>query len=774
MTFNSIKTTKHLPRWAFILRLSGILILCFLILHFLFPLKNQFDYSRVVLSAEGEVMKAYLSSDDKWRLQIHEEEISEELEKAFLKKEDQYFYYHPGVNPFALLRAFVNNVRYRKRLSGASTITMQVARMLEPKKRTYFNKLIEIFRALQLELKFSKDEIFTLYLNLVPYGGNIEGVKSASLLFFGKMPNHLSLSEIVTLIVIPNRPQTLKANEKNALIKRARDKWIQKFKKWQTFPEQMLRDAIEEPLQLRRRNLPDVAPHLCRRLISNHKNLSEIKTTIAAPAQQKIQALTKSFIDRLKHQKITNAAVLVLDNKSGNVLAYVGSADFLDAENAGQVDGVMALRSPGSTLKPFLYALAMDAGLVTPKFMITDVPVNYAGYSPENYDQRFNGKVTIDYALTHSLNIPAVKILDQYGVQKFTDKLIKGGFKSIQKKKKQLGLSMILGGCGTNLFELTRLYSAFANLGALKRAKFLSGDTSKSQVNLLSKESAWLINDNLSKLTRPDLPKNWQYTIRSQKMAWKTGTSYGRRDAWSIGYNSRFTIGVWVGNFSGEGNPALSGSDIATPLLFQIMGAIDYGGSNNWFAIPEKLELREVCNQSGLLASNSCENIIMDYAIAQNSPMDVCNCKISIKTNLLKTMSYCVSCEPNNGSSINYYENLAPELAAWYESEHIRYQKIPEHNPNCTRVFEENPPRIVSPTDNAEYLVEKYAGEQITLQCQAYIDVKSVFWYVNGKFITQANTQSLVTFSPKEGDNTISCTDDKGRTKTIKIRVKYY
>ena len=389
----------------------GGLFFLFLTLNFLAPLKVEIDYAPIVISEENIVLHSFLSKDEKWRMMIEPQEITQELKTAFIHKEDRYFYRHCGFNPLAMLRAAANNIVSGTRTSGASTITMQVARLLEPKPRTYGNKLIEVFRAIQLELRYSKEEILQLYLNLVPYGGNVEGVKGAALLYFDKAPNHLSLAEITALTVIPNRPTSLQLGRYNDEIVKARDHWLRKFQEDLVFDSLEISDALSEPLVAQRQQAPRNAPHLSWRLKNKYSDQPIIRATINWALQQKVEKLARNHINLWSQKGVHNAAVVVLDNASGSVLSYVGSADFYDTRDGGQVDGVQAVRSPGSTLKPLLYALAMDKGMVTPQTKLLDVPVNYSGYEPENFDQQFHGPVSVKFALANSLNVPAVKAI---------------------------------------------------------------------------------------------------------------------------------------------------------------------------------------------------------------------------------------------------------------------------------------------------------------------------------------------------------------------------
>ena len=753
--------------------LLGCGLLLFFAIDLIFPFKPKVQYSTQITASDGTVLHAFLSVDDKWRLYTNISEITPLLQKTLIYKEDRYFYYHPGINPFAMLRAVGRNIFTGRRTSGASTITMQVVRLLEPKKRTYLNKLMESFRAVQLELHYSKDEILQLYLNLVPYGGNIEGIKAASLLYFGKAPQLLSLAEITALTIVPNRPSSLQPGTKNDALKNARNEWLIRFGKERLFEKNIIQDALEEPLMVKRLTAPKQASHLSLRLKKDFPDRPIINTTVKIQAQKQTEEQVKNYVNRLQSMNIHNAAVLVINNETMTVEAYVGSADFDNPYDGGQVDGIRAIRSPGSTLKPILYATALDKGFITPKTVLNDVPTNFSGYEPENFDQNFNGQVTAEFALANSLNIPAVKILREVSTSVLIDKLKKADFQTIKKQSKDLGLSMVLGGCGVTLEELTRLFAAFSNEGELKPIRYTTENpVPKKGEQLVSKEATFLLNNILTQVTRPDLPTNFDNTYHLPKIAWKTGTSYGKRDAWSIGYNRKYTIGVWVGNFSGEGVPELSGANTATPLLFSIFNSLDYNSSNSWYQMPENVSLRKICAVSGDIPSSFCDHQITDYFVMGVSPYRKCQHLRYVFTDLSSKISYCTYCLPESGTVKKTYPNLAPELIAYYESKKIPYQKLPPHNPACERVFKEGAPLIISPNDGSEYFIQTIEPQKIQLSCQTGNDVQEVFWYVNDKLVKRSAPHEAVFISPPAGKVKISCSDDKGRNSDIMILVK--
>ncbi|GAA4300922.1 penicillin-binding protein 1C [Nibribacter koreensis] len=726
------------------------------------------------MAADGSVVHAFLSKDEKWRMQLEPDEINLVLKQAVLLKEDQYFYAHPGVNPFAIGRALVNNLTKGRKTSGASTITMQVARLLYPKDRTYVNKLVEVFRALQLEGRYSKDEILQLYLNLVPYGGNIEGVKAASVLYFQQSPRALSLAQAVALTVIPNKPSSLRIGVQNDRIVAFRNKWLKEYAQLNAFPGEAIQDALQEPLEAFRVQAPKLAPHFAYRMLKKYPGKAIIKTTLKPAVQEKVQQLAFNYLQRLKALNIHNAAVLVLNNQTQTVEAYLGSADFLDDMHAGQVDGIRALRSPGSTLKPFLYATAFDKGLITPKTIITDVPIDYAGYRPENYFGTYHGSVTIERALATSLNIPAVKILDQMGVEAFVQKLQQAEFSEMKRRGTHMGLSLILGGCGATLEELTSLYAAFAQGGKLASVQWLQEDTVKQQKQIVSAAAAYMVNQILTQLQRPDLPHNAQNSAHLPKIAWKTGTSYGRKDAWSIGYNKNYTIGVWVGNFSGEGVPELNGTDTATPLLFSLFNTIDYNSSESWYQAPAEVAYRSVCPQSGLPVNTFCQDLILDTFIPGTSSINKCAHLKKVTVSEDGKFAYCTSCQPNIGYKQAWYPNLAPELLSFYAEQNLPFKKLPPHNPVCNRVFQEFAPVITSPTANMEFLLEREEQQKLMLHCNTINEVKKVYWYVNDKFLQAAGASDRVFFEPTQaGKFKISCTDDQGRNTNTYITVRF-
>jgi penicillin-binding protein 1C len=703
------------------------------------------------------------------------------------------------VNPVAIVQAAGRNLLGRGRTTGASTITMQVARLLEPKERTFGNKLLEMLRAMQLEAHYSKAEILQLYLNLVPYGSNIEGVKSAALLYFQQPPDYLSLAQTVTLAIIPNRPGGLVLGKNNAAILRERNRWLLYFKQEKRFPAQDIDDALLEPLDAQRHPAPTLAPHLARRLVQARPGQALIHSTLRPATQAKAEDLARNYVRRLATLGISQAAVLVVNNQSHAVEAYIGSADFSDNRTSGQVDGVRAVRSPGSTLKPLLYGLALDRGLVTPKTVLPDVPTNFQGFRPENFDKHCQGEVTMEHALTYSLNIPAVRILSEVGVDNFTHALSQASFQQVAHDAPQLGLSTILGGCGTTLEELTGLYSALANKGRWTALKYevLAGNgykkskprqpnahvvqlTTQNSKPLISEASAYLLTDILAQRTRPDLPVDAASSRHLPRIAWKTGTSYGRRDAWSIGYNRQYTIGVWVGNFSGQGSPALTGADVASPLLFDLFNALAYNSSSEWFVPPASLDFRLVCAETGLVPGEHCPNQLLDYYLPGASGSRRCQHQQEVLVSADGNYSYCRACAPAAGYRRELFPNLLPEVLAYRETQGLPTRRLPPHNPACRLVrgtSTDNPEvapllAITSPAGHAEYVLNAAEKQQLLLSCAAAGEVRQVYWYVNDQFLRAAKATERVFFQPPVGEVKISCADDHGRNVDVRVLVR--
>jgi penicillin-binding protein 1C len=763
----------RLKRWAkrtAIVVVAGLI--SFLLIDLLAPLPPPKPYSRIVYARDGSMLQATLSADDKWRMRTRIAEVPSTLLAALIAKEDQYFYYHPGVNPFALGRAAFSNLFTGARVSGASTITMQVARMLEPKPRTLLAKVQEIFRALQLEWHYSKAEILEMYLSYLPYGGNVEGVMAASHLYFGRTPQRLSLSQAIVLTVIPNRPNSLRPDLHAEALRLARDKWARRFAAEGIFDQAALADALREPVAAERLQLPATAPQFSLRMLASRPG-ERIWTSIDPRIQARSALLLHNHVQRARRTGVHNGALLVVDNQTMEVLAYCGSADFADKAALGEVDAVQAIRSPGSTLKPFLYANAFDRGLLTPKMKVLDVPFEAGGYMPDNYDKTCTGEVSAEYALRNSLNLPAVRLLDQMGMRGFVQGLSLMGFQGIAHSRKDMGLSVVLGGCGVRLDELVHAYAAFAHGGVLRPLRFDPLPRSDLQpVNLCSPESAYLVTDILAGLERPDLPQGLLDRSKLPRIAWKTGTSFGRRDAWAIGFNPRYTIGVWMGNMDGSAVQGLSGAATATPLLVELFNALSAGQDKVWFAQPAGIEKRQVCSLSGRLPGTHCPHTYTDLRIRARSPLGTCDHMRPLYTDMAGKVRYCPACLPTHGWQLLPYRDLDPELLGWMQRKGMQVQLPPPHNPACTAVYAGSGPSIVSPRADGQYLIPQ--GEELVLHAAAQATTTRLYWYADDNFLGSTTSDGKLAFAPPSGKVKIGCMDDQGQMSRIEVEVGYF
>ncbi len=770
------KRWESMPSW---IRYSSssfsLLLLGLLILDLIFPFRMEVCWSPVIRDRKGEWMGAYLSCDDKWRIYPPSQAKLNALEAIILFKEDKYFYYHPGFNPFAIVRATIQNLMKGEVHSGASTLTMQLARMLHRRERTILSKFVEVFRAIQLELHYSKSEILNAYLSLLPYGGNLEGVTAASRLYFDTNPELLSLSQQVILSIIPNNPNRLNIRKNPDGLRNTRDYWLGQLLQHQQITQEEYQDAIDENIQLNQKKQEWVAPHFCQRLRNQANNNGEIISTLDLQLQHHAKSIGDSHIRRWQLAGVSQYAVLIAKNDSGDVLAYLGSSGFENKLGQGEVDGLRAIRSPGSALKPIAYSLAYDQGHITPASMLPDIPLDFGGYQPENFDKIFHGKVSASFALAHSLNLPAVYLVEKIGLYHFLDKLVELEFSSIRKKRKQLGLSAILGGCGLTAEELIQVYMSLANQGSGPKLKYIASQSLDTLARLCSPEAAWLVTHDLKQHTRPDLPNGFQNGRDIPHIAWKTGTSYGRRDAWSIGYNEAYTILVWFGNFDGTGSPLLSGADVATPLLFDLFNMLQkQTPAQKAQGRPSGIQQRKVCPESGAPPAVSCPYSMTDYFISGVSSVSVCSHLQNISVSKDKSIAFCNFCRSTTNSIEIYYPNYSPEHIEWMLAENIPFEKIPPHNPQCSYAWVQEKLTILTPAQGQSYLLEKENSEGIPFRCLTPADAQLVHWYLNGKFIGTSPARKPLFFSPPEGQSQVQCVDDKGRSGKAWFKFERY
>ncbi|MBI3192981.1 MAG: penicillin-binding protein 1C [Ignavibacteriae bacterium] len=771
---------RKLFRWlAFVAvgLLTGVVLL-----NALLPLPPAKPYSLVVTDRNGKLLQVFLAEDGIWRVRTHPDEIPAKLKHILIQKEDRFFYEHPGINPFSLVRALVQNVTSGKRISGASTITMQVARMLEPKERTYSGKIVEMFRAVQLELRYSKEEILELYLSLVPLGGNIEGLKSASLLYYQTPPERLNIAQLFDLILIPNNPNRLRPDRNPERLLQVRKQKALPFIQKGLFTKQDSVIIWQTTSSALRQQPHRRAPHFCLRIQEQFVNNDEVKTSLNLDMQETVEVLLSNHLRSWKQKGVMNGAALVVNNRTREILVYIGSENFDDANAHGQVDAIKALRSPGSTMKPLLYAMLMDKGTLTPKSRLLDTPYDAEGFFAENYDGNYSGLVYADEALRRSLNVPMIRLLKESGVENFVRFASGAGILSLQKQKEQLGLSVILGGCGVTLEELVTAYSTFPNSGIYSPLNYEKTQISKHKSQITNPQSGFkafsssassMVTTILSSLDRPDLPNNFESSVNLPKVAFKTGTSYGRHDAWCVGYSAEFTVGVWIGNVTHKGNPELTGARAAAPLLIDIFNSISSSNEKTIMKQPSDVLTREVCANSGLLPTQRCEHIIEDLYSVRHTLERSCEFDKEILVSLDGTTQYCPSCLGTNRYNVNVFPNYPPELLSFWNQTGTTYTAIPEHNANCTQVFAGEGPKILSPSDAMTYFLVS-PKQNITLEASSGLDVQEHIWYVDERFLKRDKANGKVFVPFPVGEHTISCVDDRGRISSVKISVQNY
>lgn len=733
---------------------------------------------RIVRDASGGVLRVFLASDDRYRFPVALEEVSPVLRRVLLASEDRWFRLHPGVNPAAIVRAGVANLRAGRVVSGASTITMQVARLVQPRPRTWGAKLIEMFRALQLEWHYDKDEILAAYLNLAPFGGNLEGVAAASYFYFGKAPGRLSLGEAALLTALPRSPAAYDPVRNPQAAARAREGVLRQLQARGVVTAQEAADALRQPVPARLRPVPYRAPHLARAV---HERLPAIvadaRTTIDGQLQDAAEALVASRVAGLRGQGIDNAAVVLIENRTRAVRARVGSAAFFDRDHQGQVDGTAALRSPGSTLKPLLYALAIDRGAIVMDSYLLDVPTDFAGYVAENYDGEYRGRVTAGEALRLSLNAPAVRLLADVGLERFHELLLSGGLRTLDRPPLHYGLPLVLGAGEVRLLDLTNLYASLAEGGVHRPAVMLEGELAEPARRLVSAEAAWLVTRQLTEVGRPDLPESWRLARRAPAVAWKTGTSYGHRDAWAVGYSGRYAIGVWVGNPSGRPQKGISGSAHAGPLLFDLFGMLPEDGAPPPTERPRGLGLSQVrvCAVSHELPGPFCPATVQVEVADPATRLGSCAVHRRVFLDAetgARLVGRCLAARPHREAVL---EVLPAELVAWERAHGRAGGVLPALSPACDEIPAGPPLRILSPDAATPYLWRHEAPAEhqgIPLTARAGAEVRRLYWYQDGELVAAGTADARLFVTPLPGEHELVVVDDAGRADSVRYRVE--
>lgn len=738
-----------------------------------FPLPERKPFSLLIEDRRGRFVHAFRAADGIWRLHTSPDQIPPRLKAILLAREDRWFYHHPGVNPFALVRAAWQNLSAGRRISGASTITMQIARMLEPKERTVGSKLLEMLRAIQLEWRYSKDELLSMYLSMVPLGGNVEGLQSAALLYYQTPLERLNIAQLFDLMLIPSDPNGLRPDRAGARLHAER---LRQARRWLADGSLTPADSVvlwDTPAGAVRNPLPRHAAHVSLRIARLYPGVAAVRSTIDLDMQDRVETLLANHLRPWQRSGVQNGAVMVVENATGAVRAYAGSGSFLDDATRGQVDAVMALRSPGSTLKPFLYAMQIDAGALTPRMVLMDTPYDAEGFYAENYDGTYDGMVRADEALQRSLNVPMVRMLKQAGLPAFQRFLDEEGFHSLRSQQGRLGLSMILGGCGVRLDELVAAFASFPRNGLWRPLRWQEdapSDTSAVR-RVFSPATAYLVTRILSGLERPDMPNNFEYALTLPRVAYKTGTSYGRRDAWCIGYSAAYTVGVWMGNVSNRGNPDLVGSRSAAPLLLDVFTSIAGPAEKAILPAPPSVRTRQVCALSGRPPGPHCDRLIDDLFIDRVSDASPCAMCGEFLVSPDGRESYCATCLGDHAYTTVVFPQYPPELLHFWRTRGVRRTMAPPHHPACTRVFAGEGPAILSPSDGMTYYLVAH-DQKLVLQAGSGVDVREHRWYVNDRYLGAKQPGERIFVTLSEGAHTVSCLDDRGRISRVSIAVK--
>ena len=760
-----------------VLAASAVIAVLAMVNWVLFPLPKDKLFrpsATFVYSRDGQLLNCFTSSDRFWRKPVRLNQISPLLVKSVLGTEDRWFYWHPGFNPVALAEAAVDNLRAGKFVRGGSTITMQIARMMEPKERTVGNKLIEILRAVQLELNYSKRELLELYFNLAPYGGNIEGVGAATYLYLGKAPADLSLSEAAVLTALPSSPTQFRPDRDLDKCRERRNRILTALWKSGDIDRTVYEQALHEEIPTLRQAPAVAAPHLCQMLATKEPGRAEIHSTLDYRLQITCERLARNYQMGLSDKGIQNLSAVVLDNRTGELLAMVGSANFGDIANHGQVNGALAPRSPGSALKPFVYALGFEKGIISPALKVEDLPINYAGYIPVNYDEEYHGIASVSEALIQSLNVPAVNLTAKVGLKDFCDLLGSGGITTLNRKYSDYGLPIILGSCEVNLLELSNLYATLARGGVYRPVQTTKIADPSVSTRLLTPEACFLVTEILSELKRPDLPTSWEFTSNLPRVAWKTGTSFGRRDAWAIGYDPDFTVGIWAGNFSAEGSVAIVGAEIAAPLMFDVFNSLHPNGQAAWFTKPEGIGLRTVCAATGRIAGDDCPDRIGEHYIIGVSPTEPCTVHHTMLVDKKTGYALCRYCAAGKDPEQVTVEEWPPRIASWLAQKGLA-RPIPLHNPECKGVLAGAPPVITSPEDDAVYVLRGNAPlryQNILFRASTAQDCRQIHWFLDGQLYKTSAADSAVFYAPQPGSHQLMCVDPYGRSNSVAFRVQ--
>ena len=770
----------QLLRWA----LGGVVLVVALLwlADRIWPLPlPQDDLARVVLAEDGTPLWRFADANGVWRYPVHTREVSPYYLDALLTYEDRWFYQHPGVNPFALVRATWQNLSGARVVSGGSTLSMQVARLLDPHSRTLHGKLRQLWRTAQLEWHLSKDEILNLYLNRAPFGGTLQGVAAASWAYLGKSPSQLTHAEAALLAVLPQAPSRLRPDRHPQRAQEARDKVLRRLAEFQVWPQSAVDEALEEPLLLAPRLEPSLAPLLARRL-NRPDSPPLIRTTLDATLQRRLEDLLLGWRARLPEH--TSAAILVVEEESMAVRAYLGSVDINDTKRFGHVDMISALRSPGSTLKPFLYGMALDDGLIHSESLLQDVPRRYGDYRPGNFSMGFTGAVPASTALSSSLNLPAVQLLEAYGPKRFAAQMRIGGMPLALPALAEPNLALILGGAGSRLEDLVSGYSALARDGKSATLRLQPDDTLRERP-LLSPGAAWIVRRILSGQARPDRDPRAEL-VQRPVLAWKTGTSYGFRDAWAIGVGPRYLIGVWIGRPDGTPVPGQFGLASAAPLMLQVHDVLTNRDSQRGISapvepVPANIGVAAICWPLGQPMSRSdpnCRRQRFAWTLDNTTPPTLQALDQPLSVGLMESIwvnakglrvdARCPGATPQNIA-------LWPApLEPWLPRIERREARIPAADPDCPppALAAASPLSIVGVREGDQLRLPAASQQALRLKISALGGSGRRWWFLNGAPLgDSANQDSINASFERLGRYQLSVLDEAGQTARLEFNV---
>ena len=743
-------------------------ILAFLVTGYIFCLPRHLfhvPYSTVVTDRNEELLGARIASDGQWRFPPRNT-TPEKIKECLITFEDKHFYHHWGVNPFAIGRAFYQNVKNKRIVSGGSTLTMQTIRLARNESRTFREKLIEMIWATRLEFRASKEEILSMYISHAPFGGNVVGLDAAAWRYFGHSADDLSWAESAMLAVLPNAPAMIHLSKGRKTLLDKRNRLLKQLLEKKTIDSSTYELAISEPLPDEPHPLPQIAPYLVSRFYQE-RNGEYSRSTINKGIQTQVEDLAERWSNEFGRSDIRNLAILVIDIPSNQVVAYCGNVHFDRKQGGNQVDVIQAPRSTGSILKPFLYYAMLQEGSLLPDMLLPDVPVNINGFTPQNFSMQFEGAVPASEALARSLNIPAVTMLQRYGVPKFHSFLQQIGLKTINRSSSHYGLSLILGGAEATLWDVTNAYAMMGRslLQLPQRSCSLLLPTSRitESTDPFQPGAVWQTFDALKEVNRPE-EIDWKSIPSMQTIAWKTGTSYGFRDAWAVGVTPRYAVGVWVGNATGEGKPGLVGAQTAGPVLFDIFNLLP---SSSWFTRPAGIFVEaEVCRKSGHLKGRFCDETDTLLVLPAGLRTEACpyHHLVTLSANESQRIyENCANTEPTLRKS---WFTLPPVWEWYYKQHHPEYKPLPPFKAGCGEdTFQ--PMQFIYPPMNARIKLPKQLDGSkgfLTVELAHNNPNATIFWHLDETYQAQTQDFHKISLQPAAGKHSLTAVDGEGNT----------